>query len=202
MKKLFFILTLALVSFGLSAQDGLKGTWFAGGQLSFGSSEDKNLDSKITNTTVLPIAGTFITPDIAIGAGIGYMGSKNKVDGETIGKTSSFVFKPLVRKYWNISGGLYFFGQAALPVFINSGETKGVDYDGTSFSLQLAPGFDYVVNSWLTIETSFTIFDMGYSRKKYEGAKASSDFGFNANPFNSVGDRTVGELQVGVKFLF
>lgn len=211
MKKLFFTLTLALLCVGISAQDGLKGVWFGGGQIAFSSKKDKDTDAKTTSTTVLPIFGTFVSPSVAVGAGIGYIGSTgeafNNQDIKVESKGNTFVFKPLVRKYWNITGGLYFFGQAAMPLQFgntkttidNLGEAKSKT---TDIALELSPGFDYVVNSWLTIETSFTILNMGYNKTKPNGAKGSSSFGFNANPFNSIGDRTVGELQVGVKFLF
>lgn len=210
MRKLFLFVTVALMSLSVSAQDGLKGVWFAGGQLNFGSTKEHNKSTllpgelKTTNTTVLPIVGTFVTPSVAIGAGIGYMGGKQKLEGNQIDKSNSFVFKPLARKYWNITGGLYFFGQAALPLIIGSGETGATKakYDNLSFALELSPGFDYVINSWITVETSFRIASLGYSRKKPKDGKSDTDFGFNVNPFNSIGDRTVGELQVGVKFLF
>lgn len=213
MRKLFLIVTAALLSLGVSAQDGLKGVWFAGGQLAFGSTKQHNptigevtLDGelKTTNTTVLPIVGTFVAPSVALGVGVGYMGGQEKLKGEQISKSNAFVFKPLVRKYWNISGGLYFFGQAALPMIF--GNAEGAKDSGkvntTDIGLELAPGFDYVINSWITLETSFTILNTGFSRSKPKGGDADSSFSFNANPFNSIGDRTVGELQVGVKFLF
>ena len=118
MKKLFFILTLALVSFGLSAQDGLKGTWFAGGQLSYGKTDQEfkfageTTIAEVKSLTLLPIVGTFVTPDVAVGAGIGYMSDKV----EDSDKVDYFVFKPLVRKYWNITGPIYLFGQVAAPI--------------------------------------------------------------------------------------
>lgn len=209
MKKLLLFVTVALMSLSLSAQDGLKGVWFAGGQLSFGSDKEHKAagELKTTNTTALPIIGTFVTPSVAVGAGLGYMGSNQKIEGETINKSNSLVVKPLVRKYWNIAGGLYFYGQAAVPFIMGSGEKGEVGvpkgkYDNLSVALELAPGFDYVINSWITIETSFTIASLGYKRTKPDGGRSDSSFKFDANPFNSIGDRTVGELQVGVKFLF
>jgi hypothetical protein len=210
MKKVLLVAVLAVFSVCVNAQ-GLKGTWFAGGQLSFGSTKDKGVtiggvagEQKITNTTVLPIIGSFVSPDVAIGVGLGYMGGNAKFEGEQFSKTSNFVVKPLVRKYWNISGGLFFFGQAALPVIVGSAEgTKDSGKtNNLNVGLELAPGFDYVINSWVTIETSFTILNTGFARSKPKGGDASTSFEFNANPFNSIGDRTVGELQVGVKFLF
>lgn len=190
MKKLFFILTLALVSFGLSAQDGLKGTWFAGGQLSYGKGNtDVNIGDQTFNVDTksmmfLPIVGTFITPDVAIGAGIGYM---NDEKGDL--KDDYFVFKPLARKYWNITGPVYLFGQVAAPMLFG---------DNKAFGLEVSPGIDIVVTSWMTIETSFTIF--GFSYAKPDGGDSSWSVGLN--PMNSINDRKVGDLQVGVKFLF
>ncbi len=204
MKKMILVVVLATVCLFANAQDGLKGTWFAGGELSYGSSHIE--EGKQTTTTVLPIVGTFISPDVAIGVGVGYMGSKLKDDGVQIEKTNGFVIKPLVRKYWNISGGLFFFGQAALPVIIGN-TTLGdgdasVKVNSTQMAIQLAPGFDYVVNSWLTIEASFPIFSAGFNTAKPKGGDSTTDFHVNANPFNSVDDRTLGSLQLGVKFLF
>ncbi len=206
MKKTLVIFVLALVSIGLSAQDGLKGIWFAGGQVQFSSSKgyEGNVKMKTTSTTVLPIVGGFVSPSVAIGAGVGYMGGKTKIDGNQESKNQTIIIKPLARKYWNITGGLYFFAQAALP--ISFGKTEGTNSDSkintTGVSLELAPGFDFVINSWITIETSFTILNTGYLRAKPKDGKADSGFGFNANPFNSVDDRKVGDLQVGIKFLF
>ena len=203
MKKVLFVMALALMNLSMNAQDGLKGTWFAGGQLSYG--QTKAGSDKVNNTMILPIIGTFVSPDVAIGAGLGYIGGKNYNEDKTAKlKTNSFVFKPLVRKYWNITGGLFFYGQAALPVIIGNVKVDGADgkTNTTAIGLELSPGFDYVINSWLTIETSFTIFSMGYNRAKVKGGDAATTFEINANPFNSIGDREVGALQVGVKFLF
>jgi hypothetical protein len=177
MKKLFLVAALALVSVCAGAQ-GLKGTWFAGGELSYAKVGD------VKATTILPIAGTFISPDVAVGAGIGYMSVK---EGGV--NTDAFVAKPLVRKYWNISGPIYLFGQVAAPLIFG---------DDTSLGLQVSPGIDFVVKSWLTIETSFSIFGLNYV--DYDGGGSSCSIG--ANPFNSISDREVGNLQVGVKFLF
>jgi hypothetical protein len=82
------------------------------------------------------------------------------------------------------------------------GENKKTEYKTTSFALELAPGFDYVVNKWLTVETSFSILNIGSTTGKPKTGDKTTSFGFNANPMNSVSDRTLGNLQVGVKFLF
>ena len=202
MKKLFLLAGIALLSLNVNAQEkeskGLEGTWWVAGQTSFSSS--KTGDAKTTSNMILPIVGYFISPSVTIGAGVGVI--NGKTDNGTIitSETSTFVVKPLVRKYWNISGGLFFYGQAALPVTM--GKDKVSDSKTSSVTLELAPGFDYIINKWMTVETSFTIFNIGTSTYTPNVGDKTTNFGFNANPMNSMGDRQLGSLQVGVKFLF
>ena len=202
MKKLFLLAGIALLSLNVNAQEkeskGLEGTWWVAGQTSFSSS--KTGDAKTTSNMILPIVGYFISPSVTIGAGVGVI--NGKTDNGTIitSETSTFVVKPLVRKYWNISGGLFFYGQAALPVTM--GKDKIADSKTSSVTLELAPGFDYIINKWMTVETSFTIFNVGTSTYTPNVGDKTTNFGFNANPMNSMGDRQLGSLQVGVKFLF
>ncbi|MBK5721196.1 hypothetical protein JGH11_09975 [Dysgonomonas sp. Marseille-P4677] len=180
----------------MNAQDGLKGTWFTGGALTINS--DKSYASgekeKTDAYTVMPLVGTFISPSVAVGGALGYTHVKN--DGS---KTNNFTIMPLARKYWNISGGLYFFGQAALP--IGFGSTKVGEFKTNNFGahVQLAPGFDLIVNSWFTVEASFVLVDAGYSSQKPKGGETSSSWGINGN---SISSSEFGELSVGVKFLF
>lgn len=203
MKKILLV-AVALLGLTVNAQDkkeskGLEGVWWAAGQVSFDSS--KTGSAKSDSNMILPIVGTFISPDVTIGLGIGNIASKTvNGAGVTTAEASTFVVKPLVRKYWNVSGGLFFYGQAALPIMM--GRDKITDGKTSSFGLELAPGFDYVVNKWLTVETSFTVFNVGSSTSTPKVGDKTTTFGFNANPMNSVSDRQLGNLQVGVKFLF
>ncbi len=201
MKKILLIAGIALLSLTANAQEkskGLQGVWWAAGQVSFDSS--KTGDAKTTSNMILPILGTFISPDVTIGLGIGNINSTTKLGSATTAESNTFVIKPLVRKYWNVSGSLFFFGQAALPVMI--GKDKITDLKTSSVALSVAPGFDYVINKWLTIETSLEVLNVGTSTSTPKVGNKTTKFGFNANPMNSVADRNLGALQVGVKFLF
>jgi hypothetical protein len=149
---------------------------------------------------ILPIVGTFVSPDVTVALGIGNINSTTKAGSVTSAESNTFVIKPLARKYWNIKGGLFFFGQAAVPIML--GKDKITDDKTSSVALELAPGFDYVINKWLTVETSFTVLSVGTSTTTPKVGEKTTDFGFNANPMNSVADRSIGNLQVGVKFLF
>ncbi|MDR1089851.1 MAG: hypothetical protein LBL79_02140 [Prevotella sp.] len=194
MKKLFLLGAFALVCLFSNAQ-GLQGTWFAGG--SFAVQSDKmyagEVEVKADTYTVMPLLGKFISPNVAIGGALGYSSTKAGDD-----KTNLFTVMPLARKYWNVTGGLYFFGQAALPV--SFGNSKGnVERDVLGVSFALSPGFDLIVNSWLTVEASFGLASVGYNSSKPKGGKTNSSWGINGN---TIGAAEFGDLSVGVKFLF
>jgi hypothetical protein len=201
MKKILLVAGIVLLSLTANAQEkskGLQGVWWAAGQVSFDSS--KTGDAKTNSSMILPILGTFISPDVTVGLGIGNINSTTKLGSATTAESNTFVIKPLVRKYWNVSGSLFFFGQAALPVMI--GKDKITDLKTSSVALTIAPGFDYVINKWLTVETSFDVLNVSTSTSTPKVGNKTTKFGFNANPMNSVADRNLGALQVGVKFLF
>lgn len=188
-------------------KSGLQGTWWVAGQVSFSS--DKTGDAKSDSNMILPIVGYFIGPSTTVGIGVGNIASKTvNGAGVTTSDGSTFVVKPLVRKYWNIKGGFFFYGQVALPImtgktdYFNATTLVASDSKTTSVALEVSPGFDYVVNKWLTVETSFTIFNVGSSTETPNVGDKTTSFDFNVNPMNSVADRALGNLQVGVKFLF
>ncbi|MFM9987989.1 outer membrane beta-barrel protein [Flavobacterium sp.] len=204
MKKILLIAGFALFGFSANAQEestnkGLEGTFWVAGQVSFDSS--KTGTSKTDSNMILPIVGYFIAPSTTIGIGVGNISSKDvNTLGVTTAQNSTFVVKPLIRKYWNVTGGLFFYGQVAAPIMI--GKEKIADSKTSSFALEVAPGFDYIINKWMTVETSFTILNVGSSTSTPKVGDKTTNFGFNANPMNSVADRQLGNLQVGVKFLF
>jgi len=196
MKKLFLVGALALSTvFAASAQD-LEGKWFVGGQLGFKSTKIKGVDDKANEYTILPTIGTFISSDVAVGASLGYKGTK-----EGKAKTNAIVIAPLARKYWNIAGGFNVFGQAALPIAFGD-KTTGLEgaekFKTLDIHLELAPGFDYIFNDKFSLETSFTVLRLGYAQSKQGEAKTDS-FGFNANQDDS---SYLGEFKVGFKMFF
>ena len=204
MKKILLVVAIALVTLTANAQEkkeskGLQGVWWVAGQVSFSS--EKTGTAKTDSNMILPIIGTFVSPSVTMGIGVGTI-SSNTVNaaGATTADANTFVIKPLVRKYWNVSGGLFFYGQAALPILM--GKDKITEGKTSSVALELAPGFDYVINKWMTVETSFSIFSVGSSTSTPKVGDKTTTFNFNANPMNSVADRQIGNLQVGVKFLF
>lgn len=180
MKKLF-LFTVAAVLFaakGFSQDDGLKGTWFATAQ--FGYQDTGSLKT----TTFIPIIGTFVAPTTAIGIGGGVISSKPE-GGKSATTT---VIEPLVRKYWNVSGNLFFFGQGAVPILLSDGSN--------TYGVTVTPGLDYVVNSWFTVEFSATL--LNFSVTSPDSGSSTTSFSFNPMAHSALGTTA----QVGFKFLF
>ncbi len=183
MKKLLLAGALAIVGM-FSAQDkGLQGTWFATAQIGYNSNGESG-DAKKTNTVVLPIVGYFVAPTTAVGIGAGIISSKT--GGDT---TTNVIIEPLVRKYWNVSGPLYFFGQVAAPmIFFEGGNSQ--------YGLTLTPGLDYVMTKHFTVEFSATVANLEFSKEK--GGSTSTSFGVNPMAHSAFGTSAL----VGFKFLF
>ena len=178
MKKL--ILTCLVVA-GLvttANAQGLKGKWYATAQV--GYSETKQGDAKTSYFNVLPIVGTFISPDVTVGVAFGYM--RNQVKGaedasliNTGGmnsKVNAWAVEPLVRKYWNIAGPLFFFGQVAVPMAW--GKVKDTDIKVSQYGLGASAGFDMVVWKRVSLEFSYNIANLSITTVKGAGDKITT----------------------------
>lgn len=156
MKKIITLVSIAFIGFAAHAQDssqGLKGAWFATSQ--FGYQQTKTADVKHTNLSVIPVVGTFVTPSVAVGAGVGYINIKSDSNAGTASNIGLVVFEPLARKYWNVAGSLYFFGQMALPVI--TGKEKENELKISQVGLSVSGGFDYFVTKSFSVEFSYDL---------------------------------------------
>lgn len=156
MKKLLLAAGIVLATLTAQAQEkseGLKGAWFVTSQ--FGYQQTKAGDNKGTNLSVIPIVGTFITPSVAVGAGIGMINIKAENASGTTANTNLIVVEPLVRKYWNVAGNFYFFGQLAAPII--SGKEKQADTKVNQFGLAMSGGMDFFVTKHFTVEFSYDL---------------------------------------------
>lgn len=202
MKKLLVASAVAL--FGLSNAQIAKGTTYLSGTATYSSTEDNNDDTKTEDFRIIPTVGYFVAPNLAIGAGVGYASSSEKVtynDGFEKGTLSAFVVEPFVRKYWTLGDKLYIFGQLSVPMEFgnakyeerqnNSSQSEKVNYN--SFGVSVKPGLDYFLNKNWTIEA--TIGEFGYNTTKWdvEGAQNTNNFNFGLNLAN---------VGIGVKYVF
>lgn len=205
---------VGVVIMGLTAKaqdstQGLKGAWFATSQ--FGYQQTKTADDKNTTLSVLPIVGTFITPSVAVGAGVGFINIKADSDAGTAAKTNLFVAQPLVRKYWNVAGSLYFFGQLAVPII--TGKEKESELKVNQVGLSLSGGFDYFVTKNFSVEFSYDLanFTSTTLDPKTGDKTTVTNFGLahvaNVDPFYNTAlagsnPNLTSPVSVGFKFIF
>ena len=157
MKKILLVAAIALFGLTANAQEkenkGLEGTWWATSQ--FGYTQTKTGPVKGTNLMVLPIVGYFVSPSVTVGAGVGMINIKSENVTGTAQKTDLIVIQPLVRKYWNVAGNFYFFGQLATPII--TGIEKQADTKISQFGLAASGGFDYFVTKNFSVEFSYNL---------------------------------------------
>jgi hypothetical protein len=154
MKRITLLVVVLALGLTANAQKkGLQGTWFATSQIGYQQTSVGN--TKNSNVTILPIVGNFVAPTVAIGAGIGYVNVKSVTGSTTNANTGLLVFEPLVRKYYGITGGLYFFGQLAAPII--TGKEKESSLKVSQFGLAASGGFDMVLGKHFTVEFSYNL---------------------------------------------
>ncbi|SHG75326.1 porin family protein [Flavobacterium johnsoniae] len=212
MKKIVTLVSIVLMGLTAKAQDsaqGLKGAWFATSQ--FGYQQTKTADEKNTSLFVLPIVGTFVTPSVAVGAGFGLINIKAESNAGTAAKTDLIVIQPLVRKYWNVAGSLYFFGQAAIPVI--TGKEKESELKVNQVGLSVSGGFDYFITKNFSVEFSYDLANFtSTTLEPKNGEKTTvTNFGLahvaNVDPFYNTAlagsnPNLTSPLSFGFKFIF
>lgn len=210
MKKILTFVSIALIGLTAKAQDasqGLKGAWFVTSQ--FGYQQTKTGDVKNTNLSVIPIVGTFVTPSVAVGAGLGYINMKSDPTSVTDpgAKTDLFVIQPLARKYWNVAGSLYFFGQAALPII--TGKEKEMDTKINQFGLSVSGGFDYFVTKNFSVEFSYDLVNFTSTTIDPKSGEKTTVTNFGLAHMANVdsaylvgGSNLTTPLAIGFKFIF
>lgn len=208
MKKIISLAIFAAFVTSSFAQ-GLKGTWFVTSQ--FGYQQTKTDDVKSTNFTVLPIVGTFIQPTTAVGIAGGVVSIKSEAEGNTAANTSLLVIEPLARKYWNVAGNFYFFGQLALPII--NGEEKESGLKVSQFGVGVSGGLDMILGKHFSVEFSYNLINASVSTlKPRSGAKTTvtdvslAHVATVESPYNSAlggsNPTLTTPLSFGFKFLF
>lgn len=168
MKNLVVLACIAMLSLNVNAQDkenkGLKGAIWATSQI--GYSKTTSGDDSMTNFNIIPIVGYFVSPGVTVGVGAGVMNIKNETAGVTNAKTNLLVVEPLVRKYWNVAGKMYFFGQLAAPII--NGKEKEDNLKVSQFGLAMSGGLDYFVTKNFSVEFSYNLINVSSTTIKPE----------------------------------
>jgi len=191
MKRILIALSIVMAFFKVQAQPAA-GQLFAGGDLGVNHSSFKfksggttSVNQTVTSLSILPMAGYFLSDNLAVGALIGITSSIRKFPDDDPEKSTSFQFhfRPFGR-YYLISGTGGIFAEAS--VGIGTGKSK-VFFDAgtqesnlTSFDVGISPGVYYFITPKLAFEAGFGWFGFFTEVEKDGDQKdISNDFGFN-----------------------
>lgn len=220
MKKI--LIAGAAVLYSLSNAQIKTGTVYISGQADYAKEENESSNSTEQVLRIIPTAGIFVAPNLAVGTGLGYtLGKRDYTQtlysGSFLtlidyqGKTNAVTVAPFVRKYWTLSQNLYFFGQLQVPMefgkinqdaLINtidssSGSTYQRTYTYetkyTSIGVNIKPGFDYFLNKNWSIEA--TIGEFGYKNIKYKDTDDRNEKNYNFG-------LNLSAVSFGVKYIF
>lgn len=206
MKKIV-LSAVVFASLIMNAQEkGLKGAWFATSQFGY-QKTDNSGGNTATNLMILPVAGTFVTPTVAVGAGVGYINITKQLASADVAKSDLFVIQPLARKYWNIAGNFYFFGQMAAPIIF--GEEKLSATKISQFGLAASGGIDFFVSKHFSVEFSYMLANLSVTKvgtntttTNFALASVASIDPAYGNILGASNGGIVNPLSFGFKFVF
>lgn len=182
MKKLLLASTVAL--FGLvHAQENepkgfVKGDTFITGAVGYSNQTEGT--AKNNTFAIAPSVGYFVSPNIAVGARVGYMNDKS-TDVMYENKVDTFSVGAFGRYYWSPASKFSIFGElnADYATAKNTTTIANVSSDSKAdgFSFGFAPGVNYFVSKNFALEAMVGVAN--YSTVKPDVAGAESTDGFN-----------------------
>ena len=194
MKKIVLIF-IGLISISVSCMAQTeKGKILLGGYAYFNSYKGTSMTDRNTNLGINPTVGIFVTDNLVIGTGLGYVHSaytQDLVDGGSVRRKAYAVsVSPFGRYYVGITPQLKFFGQ--LEAAVNWRNIKGnevireKDLKSNFYSATLSPGFALFPSKRIGIELSITGFQYAKQHWKTEEATLTDfrSFSFGSDFFN------------------
>ena len=163
-----------------STEGFAQGSTFITGAVGFAS--ESIAEEKTSEFTIAPSVGYFVTPNIAIGAKLGYTSLKNEEGSyeETTDLLTAGVFG---RYYWMPASKFSIFAElgADYRSLTEDDNTISNEYKSNGFAIQLAPGMNYFLNNNFALEAKVGV--LGYSSDKpdYTGAEATDNFNIGLN---------------------
>ena len=184
------------MTFANAQEEEKKGFGFAQGDvmvegnLGFGSTNDKNTETKTSNFDFNPKAGYFVSDKFAVGVELMVGSNKTEVAGTETDKGSNFNAGVFGRYYFLDLGERFkTYAEAGLGMTsekdgIGAGEVKT---NGFGFGVDL--GINYFITDSFAINFGLDNV-LGYNTSKVDtdGAKAESEFNFSAGEFNNFFD--------------
>ena len=182
MKKVILSVA-ALFAFGFAnaqetTEEGFaNGDVFITGAIGFGC--QKQDDAKISAFEVAPSIGFFVTPNIALGARLGYVSLKDETS-PIEEKSNEFSVGVFGRYYVTPASKFSIFGELGVDYRTRKTEidlpgAEDVKYNG--FGVQVAPGVSYFIAKNFALEATWGI--LGYSSDKLDEDNAEAVNSFN-----------------------
>ena len=206
MKKLILSASLLILGANAFAQENdngvsLDGRWFVMGQAGFNSADEGNDQSY----SFVPQVGNFVSSDVALGLGVGYIGAKQEAENGNVVSTNKqnlLLVKPFARKYWGVAKNLFVFGELSVPLGFgkNTDETAlgntttTAEAKYTNIGVQVAPGLDYYLSDNWSLEAAFGLLGWNSTKPKDGDSANSFNFGLNSGVDNGV--------KIGIKYTF
>ena len=171
MKKFLLMAVMAIATLGASAQSG---TWYSGGQVTFGRTTQEVSGLKTTQVTVLPEIGYNFTDRFAVGSVVGV--SYKKTGDE---KLTVFKIDPYAR--------YTYFASDRINLFIDGGVDFGIGKaDGhcaVEYGIGLRPGIALNINEKFSLvaHVGFLGYQSGNRPAKRNGTAENWGLDLNSN---------------------
>lgn len=186
MKKLMLVGAVALFATA-NAQESNSTEGFAQGSTfitgAVGYTSESFMDETVSGFTISPSVGYFVSPNIAVGAKLGYTNTKEE-EGSFEATTDIFTAGLFGRYYWMPQSKFSIFAELGADyrnITADSNVPNFTEYKANGFGVQLAPGMNYFLNSNFALEAKIGV--LGYSSDKpdYDGAEATENFNIGLN---------------------
>ncbi|RTY89661.1 outer membrane beta-barrel protein [Flavobacterium sp. GT3R68] len=193
MKKVIFTVA-AIFAFGFANAQETKvestgGKGFSSGDIfmsgSVGISSTSEGDDKFNSYTVSPKLGFFVSDNIAIGAKIGFTGTKTEDASPLVEdiKTSELSLGAFGRYYTTPASDFSFFAELGANFTNSKIEENGAPDDKeTGFNIAFAPGVSYFISNNFALEASIGVLSYDTNKPDNGGNPDSTDtvnFGLN-----------------------
>lgn len=171
MKKFLVSAILAIATLGAWAQSG---TWYAGGQLTFGRTTESASNTKSTQVTVLPELGYNMTDNFAVGAVLGVSYRKAGDEEKTVFKVNPYArytYAKVEKVDLFIDGGVDF------------GMGRAHGHTAVEYGIGLRPGVALNLNEKLSLvaHVGFLGYQGGNRPAKHNGAPENWGLDLNSN---------------------
>ncbi len=202
MKKLILSAVAVFALSFANAQEGeptfgfSEGNIIIEGNIGFGSTNDKNTETKTNSFNFSPKAGYFISDDLAIGIKLDYRSDKEEMAGNETDKNSEFGIGAFGRYYF-LDLGARFKTYAELGLEFNSGKTGVGEFKYSGVGVGAGVGINYFVTENFAINFALTDI-LSYQSNKYKDGEAVTEFNGNINVF----DNFFTTAQFGLTFKF